>query len=354
MLSRWLKSTRSALVGIDIGSTCAQAILLVKKDEHYKIDLVVSVPIDSRLVVDSAIVDVHAVANLIKRIKDKLPKQVVHSVAAVSGFGVISKTIVLNSVQNDEELQAQIELEADSLFPFPLDEVSLDFEVLGTNQFNENKIDVLLTAARTELVTARASALELAGLAPKIMDVESYALGRAYCLVAHQVPDNEANAPIALIDVGANMLTVAIVVAGRTVFVKEQAFGGEQLTQVIKHNNGVSRDEAESIKCSTDASEKTTVSLHNFYQKMAQKIRRILQIYSSGNNASAISRIIFSGGCALGRDIQNILSNELEVKTVIAQPFKQCIFNDELDREKWAALAPRFMIACGLALRSLD
>ncbi|NRA61125.1 MAG: type IV pilus assembly protein PilM [Psychrobium sp.] len=354
MLSSWFKSKRSALVGIDIGSTCAQAILLAKEDKHYKIELVASVPIDLRLVVDNAIVDVHVVANLLKRIKDKLPKQVTHSVAGVSGFGVISKTIVLNSVDNDEELQAQIELEADSLFPFPLDEVSIDFEVLGRNQFNENKIDVLLTAARTELVTARASALELAGLAAKIMDVESYALGRAYCLVAHQVPDNEVNAPIALIDVGANMLTVAIVVAGRTVFVKEQAFGGEQLTQIIKRDNGVGRDEAESIKCSVDTSDTTTVSLHSFYQQMAKKIRRILQIYSSGNNASAISRIILSGGCAFAHDIENTLSNELEINTVVAQPFKHCIFSDEHDREKLVTQAPRFMIACGLALRSFD
>lgn len=149
MFSSLINSNSSKMIGIDIGAHNVKGVLLSKSSNGYKVEAIAKLPIPKGAVVDNVIQDVEAVASVITKLRKKFPKTVKQVAAAVSGSGVISKTVYLNAVQNDEELESQIEIEAENLIPYPLDEVSIDFEVMGKNENDMNKVDVLLIASRT-------------------------------------------------------------------------------------------------------------------------------------------------------------------------------------------------------------
>lgn len=233
MFSSLIKSNSSKMIGIDIGAHNVKGVLLSKSSNGFKVEAVAKLPLPHGAVVDNIIQDVEVVGSVVAKLRKKFPKAIKSVAAAVSGSGVISKTVFLNAVQNDDELESQIEIEAENLIPYPLDEVSIDFEIVGKNEHDENKIDVLLIASRTELVQARVSALEAGHFEPKVIDVDGYALGRTHDLVSYQFVDEDKTKPVAIIDIGATTLTLAVIVEGETVFIKEQSFGGDQYTQAI-------------------------------------------------------------------------------------------------------------------------
>ncbi|MDP2560999.1 pilus assembly protein PilM [Psychrobium sp. 1_MG-2023] len=353
MFASLMKTQNSKLIGMDIGSYAVKSILLSKSSNGYKVESVTSLPLPQGAIVDNAIADVQTVASVIGKIKGKLPKNQSLVAAAVSGSGVISKTIYMNAVQNEDELEAQIEIEADNLIPYPLDEVSLDFEIIQQNENNPEKIDVLLIASRTELVEARVSAIEGGKLQAKVMDVEGYALGRAFELVKHQVPEADADKPIALVDIGASMLTMAVVHNGETIFVKEQAFGGDQFTQSIVSYYGMDSKDAELAKVNDELPRNYVFEvLAPFQTAMIQQIRRTLQIYSTSKNSNDVARLILSGGCSEIAGIDNVLSEELNIPAVIAQPFVQCEVDSSIDFDRLNKEGALYMVASGLALRS--
>ena len=353
MLSKYFNSRNSKLIGIDIGSHSIKAVLLGKTSDGFKVEAYAMLPVTKGLVIDHAIVDIEATGAILKKLRKRFPKSVANAAVAVSGSGVIIKTIYLSAVQSDEELEAQIEVEADNLIPYPLNEINLDFEKIKINQTDPSKVDVLLTAARTELIEARVSTLEAGNFKAKIMDIEGYALGRSYELVKGQLPDTAKDKPVALVDIGSAMLTVAIVEDEETVFIREQAFGGEQYTQSIVAYYGMTYDQAETAKIGEELPRNYVFEvLAPFQTSMIQQIRRTLQIYATSKGSDDIGSIVVSGGCAYLDGIENLLLEELRIPTVIAQPFASCLFNDEIASDQLHKEAAKFMIASGLALRS--
>jgi len=353
MFSRLLKSNSSKMIGIDIGANNVKAVLLHKLFNGYKVEAIAKLPLPRGAVVDNVILDVEAVGSVVTKLRKKFPKTVTSVAAGVSGSGVISKTIYLNSVQNDEELESQIEIEAENLIPYPLDEVSIDFEILGSNANNLNKIDVLLIASRTELVQARVLAIEEAGLQAKVVDVDGYALGRTVELVAHQLIEGNTTKPVALIDIGATTLTLAVIVDGETVFIKEQAFGGEQYTQSIASYYNMERSEAEAAKINDELPRNYVFEvLAPFQTSMIQQIRRTLQMYSTSKNGNDISQILLSGGCAAIPSIDKVLSEELNIPTSLAKPFIESEVQKDINFDALNKEASMYMVASGLALRS--
>lgn len=355
MLPSFFKSRSSNLIGVDIGSHSVKAVLLTKSNTGYQVEAFAILPITKGAVVDHAINDVEATGAVLKILRKRFPKKFNDAAVAVSGSGVITKTIYLNAVHSDDELEAQIEVEADNLIPYPLNEVNLDFEIIKVNESDPGKIDVLLTAARTELVETRISALEIGNFNPKVMDIEGYALGRAYELVKDQLPVGASDSPIALVDIGASMLTVAVIDKGETVFIREQAFGGEQYTQSIVGFYGMTYDEAELAKINSDLPRNYVFEvLAPFQTSMIQQIRRTLQVYATSKGNNDIANIIVSGGGSSLEGISALLSEELKIPTVVAKPFENCAFADSVVTEQLLQGSSKFMVACGLALRSFS
>jgi type IV pilus assembly protein PilM len=228
MLSSLWKKKTSLMVGIDIGSHTVKAVLLNQGSDGYILEDIAIEPMPRGAVIDREIQDIEAVGKVIAKIRKKISSAVTQAAAAVSGQTVITKVIYMDVTLSEDELASQIEIEADSLIPYPLDEVSLDFESLDVNESDPTKINILLSAARTESVEARVSTLEAGGFQTKVIDVESYAVSRAYDLSLSMLPDDANDKTVAIVDIGATMTLFSVTDGGKHIYSRDQIFGGEQ------------------------------------------------------------------------------------------------------------------------------
>ncbi len=343
------------MVGIDIGSHTVKAVLLSEHSGYFKVEAFAVEPMVKGAMADREIQDIEAVGNVLAKIRKKIPRSVKFAAAAISGSTVISKVIFMDVSLTDAELESQIEVEADTLIPYPLNEVSLDFEKLDVNESDPSKVNVLLSAARTESLEARVAALADGGFTAKVVDVESYALSRAAELCLGQLPADAGNKVIAMVDIGATMTLLSIVEGGKTLYTRDQVFGGEQYTRSILSYYNKSYEEAESAKVSGDLPANYTFEvLAPFQTMLLQQIRRGIQMYLTSSGKEAIDYLVVSGGSGLIEGIDKLLIDELGIHTVIANPFSSMEVATTIDRELLEKHAPQLMVASGLALRSFS
>ncbi|UJF22524.1 pilus assembly protein PilM [Shewanella sp. OMA3-2] len=353
MLSKLWRRQAPQMVGVDIGSHEVKAILLSKTADGYKIQNYATVPIKKGAVADHDIRDSEAVLESLRQVKRSLPKGVKFASVAVSGSAVMTKVIYMDASLNEEEMEAQIEIEADNLIPYSLDEVSIDFETLSQNSTDPTKVDVLLSACRTENIDSRVDALDAVELDVKVVDVEGYALGRSAELIYAQLPEGAKDKTIAMVDVGANITTFAVVERGETTFIREQAFGGELFTQSILSFYGMSYAEAELAKVSGNLPRNYMFEvLSPFQTQLLQQIKRTLQIYCTASGREKVDYVVLCGGTGKLEGMATVLTNELGVHTIVADPFQGCLYADEAIKSQLQPSINKFMVASGLALRS--
>jgi type IV pilus assembly protein PilM len=305
-------------------------------------------------VVEKNIVEVEAVGDAIRRAMARSGSRAKNAAAAVAGSAVITKLIPMPGDLDEEEMESQIELEAVNYIPYPIEEVNLDFEVLGPLPGNTEMVQVLLAASRTENVGTRVSALELGGLTAKVMDVEAFAIENAFALLADTL-----NAPrdglMALVDVGATMTTLNILRNGRSLYSREQVFGGKQLTDEVMRRYGLSYEEAGLAKRQGGLPESYEIEvLEPFKEALVQQISRLLQFFYAGSEFNRVDQIVLAGGCASIPGIADMVEEQLGVPTVVANPLAQMTLGPRVQAHALAQDAPALMIACGLALRSFD
>ncbi|WP_040572054.1 pilus assembly protein PilM [Shewanella benthica] len=353
MLSKLWKRQAPQMVGIDVGSHEIKAILLSKTADGYKIVSHAAVPVKKGAVNDHEIRDYDAITESLRQVKRSLPKGTKFAAVAVSGSAVMTKVIYMDATLSEEEMEAQIDIEADNLIPYSLDEVSLDFETLSVNSTDPTKVDVLLSACRTENIDARVDVLDGINIETKVVDIEGYALGRSFELVAAQLPGEAKNKVVALVDIGANITTFAVVENGETSFIREQAFGGEQFTQSILSFYGMSYEQAEKAKIEGDLPRNYMFEvLSPFQTQLLQQIKRTLQIYCTSSGKDKVDHIVLCGGTSKLEGMANLLTNELGVHTIIADPFQGCLHAEDDVKNRLQPHISKYMVACGLALRS--
>ncbi|MCH8536860.1 MAG: pilus assembly protein PilM [Alkalimonas sp.] len=355
MMKRLFQKQSPMMVGIDIGSHSVKAVLLSKQQDDYQLEAFAIEPMVKGAMSDREIQDIEAVGNVLNKIRKKIPRTVKFAAAAVSGSTVISKVIFMDVSLTDAELESQIEVEADSLIPYPLNEVSMDFEKLDINESDPSKVDVLLSAARTESVEARVAALEHGNFATKVIDVESYALSRAASLCLAQLPDDAVDKVVAMVDIGATMTLLSIIEKGRTLYTRDQVFGGEQYTRSILSYYNKSYDEAEQAKVNGDLPPNYTFEvLAPFQTMLLQQVRRGVQMYLTTSGKESIDYLVISGGTAMLEGIDKLLTDELGIHTVIADPFGSMNVANAIDQDLLSKQSPQLMVAAGLALRSFS
>lgn len=344
------------LIGLDISSTAVKLIELSRKGEQFHVEAYAVEPLPNGAVVDKQVNDPQLVAEAIARAVQRSGSRTRQAAVAVAGTSVISKIIEMPASLTEDELEEQIRAEADQYIPYPIDEVNLDFEVVGINAKNSEMVDVLLAACRKEQVDHRCAALELAGLQPKVVDIETYALENASQFLRHQMPDGGQGRTIALVDIGANNTLVVILHDGQTIYNRDQAFGGRQLIEEIMRQHGLSHDEAlEGLRKPPADSSIAPELLQAFAADVAMQIDRSLQFFfSSMTHYSSIDQIILAGGCAQLPLLDAQIQEQLQIATVIAQPLARM---SVASRAKPAALArdeAGLLIASGLAWRAFD
>jgi type IV pilus assembly protein PilM len=348
-----LKKRSTPLLGLDISSTAVKLLEVSQRAKRYRVESYAVEPLPPNAVVERTINDVEAVGEAIKRAVRRAGTRTRYAAVAVAGSAVITKVISLPSGLTDAELASQIELEADQYIPFPIEEVSLDYVVLGPSEKNPQMVDVLLAASRSENVDARVEALELAGLDVALVDVEAYALEAAFALIAPQLPA-AGKGTIAMVDIGASMTTLNVLHNFKTVYTREQIFGGKHLTEAIQQRYGLSFEEAgKAKKLGGLPDEYSSEVLQPFKESMAQQVSRSLQFFFSASQYTRVDQIVIAGGCANIPGITALVEAKTGIRTFVANPFAEMALAPRINAQALSNDAPAMMIACGLALRHL-
>lgn len=349
------RKTKQPLLGIDISSTAVKLLELKQQGGRYRVESYAVEPLPPNAVVEKVITDEIIVANAVRAAVKRSGTKTKLAAAAVPASLAISKVIAMAANLDDREMAAQIELQADQHVPYPLEELNLDFQVLGPSEHSPGDVEVLLVASRSENVDARIAALETAGLTPRIIDIESYAMENAFSLIAEQFPGGGKDQAIAVIDIGAAMTTLTIIASGQIIYTREQVFGGKQLTEEIMRRYGLSYEEAGRAKRQGGLPDNYEEEvLEPFKEAMAQQVSRALQFFYSASQHNQIDHILLAGGCAVIPNAAVAIQEATDTPTTVANPFGSMAVASHIRPQRLAEDAPALMIACGLALRSFD
>ena len=350
------KTKSPTLIGIDIASTSLKLVELSDAGKGtYRLERYAIEPLPKDVVTDGNIANLDQVSDALKRAWKRLGSRNRHVALALPAAMVISKKIIVPSGQREEELQLTVEAEANQYIPFALDEVNLDFQVLGPAPNNPDEVELLIAASRKEKVEDRVAVAEAAGLKPRVMDVESYAMQQAFELISPSLPASGRDQNIALVDIGAHVTHFYVLRNNQFLFSRDQAFGGNQLTHDVQRAFNLTPDEAESAKKSQGLPENYDSDvLQPFMETLALEVTRALQFFFTSTSYNQVDQIVLAGGCALLPGIDELVAKRAGVTTIIANPFGNMATSDRIRPRQLAQDAPLLMIACGLALRSFE
>jgi len=341
----------SQTLGIDISSTTVKLLELRRYGDHFRVESYAVSPLPAEAVVEKNVNQIEVVGALISDLVSRSKTKASQAVAAVAGSSVIVKTIAMPAGLSEEDLEAQLAVEADQYIPYPLEEVALDFEALGPTNGRDDQVNVLLAACRRETMESRVDALEVAGLTPAVMDVEVLAMERAVALLQSQMPD-ASNQVIAMVDIGASMTTLSVFDSGESVYTREQLFGGKQLTDEIMNRYGLSFEEAGLAKKQGGLPEEYEQDVLNpFREAVVQQVSRSLQFFFSSSEYTELDGIILCGGVAAIIGLDALVGERLNTFTIVANPFAGMSVGPRVNAKVLAKDAPALMVACGLAMR---
>ena len=345
-----------SLIGLDISSSAVKMVELSSdakngyRVERYTVEVL---PRDS--VADGNIVNLEAVAETVKRAWKKMATSTRAVALALPASHVITKKIIVAAGLREDELEVQVESEANQYIPFALEEVNLDFQVVGPAPSSPEEIEVVIAASRKEKVIDRVAVAEAAGLKAVVMDVESYAVMAAFELIQKQLPENGAGQIIALVDVGANVMNLTVLRDGQQLYGREQAFGGNQLTQDIARLFGMSFDDAEVEKRRNNLPDNyESELLQPFVESMALEVSRALQFFFTSTQFSQVNHIVLSGGCAVLPGADEAVAARTQINTIVANPFANMVLSDRVKAKTLLGDASSLVVSCGLALRRFD
>ena len=341
------------LIGVDICATSVKLVDIQRQQGMFHLKSYGIERLPEGVVVDKLIVDTEAVGDTIASLARRCQVANAHAATAVSGSAVITKIIDMDMALSDVEREAQIRLDADQYVPYPLEDVNLDFEVLGPSLVSDDMVQVLLAASRSENVDQRVDALTFGGMQTKVMDIESHAIERAFGLMVDNLPGLPEL--VALVDIGHNQTTLYVAKNGEFIYSREQLFGGAQLTEAIQNRYGLSSEEAALSKRErTLPDDYYPEVLTPFIENTIQQITRSLQFYFSSSQYSNIDHVVLAGGSSSIPGLAGMAQQKLGMTVSIANPFTNMTIAPHIDNEQLAIDAPSLMAACGLALRSFD
>jgi len=341
----------STLLGVDISSTAVKILQLAATGDSYRLEDYVIRPLPANSVVEKNINDLDAVAESIASAVSLMKPSQTDAAVAVAGSAVITKTIEMNASLSDSEMENQIVVEADQYIPYPLDEVSIDFERQVVSERNPELVEVLLAACRRENVDTRVTALEVGGLTAKVVDIEAYAVERAFTLLSGQIGTEEDHT-VAIVDIGSMMTTLNVVLQGRTIYTREQTFGGNVLSEDVQRRFGLSAIEAEqAMKRGELPEEYKQEILAPFKETVVQQVSQTLQFFFSSSHYNEVDHILLAGGVAAIDGLAELVQDSLSTPATVANPFEGLQIGSKVNKEMLRNDAPALLIATGLAMR---
>ncbi len=346
---------RHPLVGIDISASSIKVLELSKTGEQYRVERYAVEPLPLNAVVEHAITEIEQVAEVVERAVKRSGTRCKHAAVAIASSHVISKIIRMPAGLSEQDLQMQIEMEADHYIPYPLDEVNLDFQVLGLAEDNVEEVEVLIAACRKEIVDDYLAVIQSHGLTPTVVDIENYAMESAYTLLAQHMPGGGMERTVGIFDIGATSMNLNVMHNNRSVYTRDHNFGGRQLTEEIQRRYGLSYEEAGLAKKQGGLPDNyQTDVLRPFMEAMCQEVMRALQFFYSSSPFNSVDQVLLAGGCAQIPGVDELVAARIGINTAIANPFAHMALASRIKPQILTNDAPSLMITCGLALRGFD
>jgi type IV pilus assembly protein PilM len=351
-----LSAKSRPILGLDITTSSVKLIELSMSGGQYRVESYAAEATPPNSINEKAIVDANAVGDAIKRAVKRSGARAKEAAVAISGDAAITKVIQMPRTLGENELEGQVEMQADQYIPFPMEEVSFDFEVIGPSEKDPDMLDVLLVATRSENVEQRIAACAAAGLTARIVDVEAFALENACRLLTHQMPDGGLGRVIAVVDFGASSTTFSVLRDLKVIYTRDFAFGGQQLTEEVMRTYGLSMEEAGRAKKEggLPANYDTEV-LGPFIDDMCQQVSRSLQFFlASGAGREQPEQILICGGCANIPGAAEMIQSRVGIESQRGDPLGQMKVSQKAKAQAVKKDATALLTACGLALRSFD
>jgi type IV pilus assembly protein PilM len=350
----FLDKKSKPVLGLDISSTSVKLLELTRVGDRYRVESYSVKPLPPNAVVEKNITDPSTVADVVRAMVKQSKTRVKHVAVAVAGSAVITKVIDMAADLSEDAMEMQIASEADQYIPYPLEEVAIDFEVQGYSPRNPDQVEVLLAACRRENIEVREQVLLEADLIAEKVDIEAYCIERAFELISEQLEDQEGQV-VAIIDIGASMTTLSVLVDGKTVYTREQLFGGKQLTEEIQRRYGLSQEEAGLAKKQGGLPDDYELEvLQPFKDAVVQQVTRSLQFFFSASQYNDVDYLILAGGVASLDGMAALIEEKIGTQTIVANPFARMSVSSRVNAVALANDAPALMIVTGLAMRSFD
>ena len=349
-------SKNAAMVGLDISTSGVKLVELADAGKNeYRLERFASEALPRGAVVDGNIENIEQVAEAVRRVWKKSGTRAKLVALGMPPASVITKKIILPGGLTEEDLEFQVETEASQYIPFALDEVSLDFDVIGQAANSPDDVEVLLAATRKEKVEDRVAVAEAAGLKPTVMDIESYAARAAVDRLVGQLPQAGAGQIVALFQIGTQVTHISVLLDGQPIYEREQPFGGHQLTQDIVRAYGLSYEDAEAKKKSGDLPEGYERELlEPFLDGAAMEVTRAIQFFFTSTPYTRIDQIFLAGGCAVISGLVDTVAGRTKISTSVVSPFKGMQLAANVREKQLRSEAPAYLVACGLAMRRFD
>ncbi len=341
------------MIGLDISSSSVKLVELGQDDSGaYILERFAAESFEKGWITDGQIEKFDEVADAVRRVVAKSGSKTKDVVMAMPQSSVITKKIMLPAGLREEELELQVESEANQYIPFSLDEVSLDFCVVGPSPTSVGDVEVLIAASRKDRVQDRQGLAEAAGLRPVVLDIESHASRLAMSRVVGALPNQGHDALIALFEIGADTTSLKVLRDDEMLYDRDQAFGGAQLTQLISRQYGFSFEEAEQKKLASDLPEDYEQQiLEPFVDSLSQEIGRALQYFFTSTPHHKVHYVMLAGGTATLPGLKDRVTELTGFASMVVNPFDNMKLGGAVRESKLRREAPSYLTACGLAMR---
>jgi len=353
VLDLLLGRKHAPMVGLDISSSSAKLVELGQSaNGDYVLERFASEPFEKGWITDGQIEKFDEVADAVRKLVQKSGTRTKQVVMAMPQSAVITKKIVLPAGLREEELELQVESEANQYIPFSLDEVSLDFCVIGPSPASAGDVEVLIAASRKDRVQDRQGLAEAAGLKPVVLDIESHASRLAMSRVIAALPNGGQDVLVALFEIGADTTSLKVLRDDEMLYDRDQAFGGSQLTQLISRQYGFSFEEAEQKKLAGDLPDDyDSVILTPFVDSLSQEIGRALQYFFTSTPHHKVHYVMLAGGTATLPGLKDRVTELTGFASMVVNPFDNMKLGSGVREAKVRREAPSYLTACGLAMR---
>ena len=353
LLDLLLGRKHAPMIGLDISSSSAKLVeLSLSSSGEYVLERLATEPFEKGWITDGQIEKFDEVVAAVRKLVAKSGTKAHQVVMAMPQSAVITKRINLPAGLRDEELELQVETEANQYIPFSLDEVSLDFCVIGPSPTSGGDVEVLIAASRKERVQDRQGLAEAAGLKPVVLDIESHASLLAMSRIVDTLPNQGRDALVALFEIGADTTSLKVLREGEMLYDRDQAFGGSQLTTLISRQYGFSFEEAEQKKLAGDLPEDyDSQVLTSFVDSLSQEIGRALQYFFTSTPHHKVHYVMLAGGTATLPGLKDRVTDLTGFAAMVVNPFEGMKIGSGVKEAKVRKESPSYLTACGLAMR---